>query len=322
MTRILDGLATQFRETFPNIGTMSTRERALALNSWLQVQNLTGMDAPAEHYRDLRNCFIGHALRDENHPSLPVISAAIFCCLAGRLGLNAHCCAMPGHIHALVIAPPGETLDGEPIEEAQQQTAQQMYLDPYNHDREVPGQELRSYVIALGWQASMDSLLQPMSPAMIVARMSRNIKESYTLARSSIVVRNNGTANLLDGNPAENLELAVYGAVWASLLLTRQDPEEFEENSRQLAFWFRLHQSRDVWLMDKYFLPLSAEILGHPSPELTQYMRQAEARPSPPRFRTDDMAYRIGQVVRHTRTNRIAVICGWKKPGPTFYDIV
>lgn len=302
---------------------MSTREAALVLSRWLRVQNLAGMDDPRENYRNLRNCFIGHALRDENHPSLPVISAAIFCCIAGRLGLNAHCCAMPGHIHAVVLGPPGVTLDGEPAEGAQQHAVEQMYLDPFSHDREVARDDLQSLIYALGWQSSMETLLEPISPAMLVTRMARNIKETYMALHSPLVAMNDNLANLLDGNPAENLELAVYGAAWATLVLTRDDPEEFEGNSRQLAFWFKPHQSKDVWLMEKFYLPLSAHILGHPSPELTQYMRQAEARPPPPRFRTEDMEYRVGQVVRHTRSDRLAVVCGWKRyNSATFYDIL
>lgn len=325
ITQMLDQLAAQFQAGQPDHRGMCTRDSALALNRWLRVQNLTGMDDPQTNYRNLRNCFLGHALRDENHPSLPMISAAIYCCIAGRLGLNAHCCASPGHIHAMIFAPRGVTLDGEPIEDdTQQQVAvERMYIDPFNNDQEIDRQSLQARIVAIGWQNSMETLLEPVSPATLVERITRNIKATFTASRAPIVAGNQGVASLLQGNPAENLELAVYAAAWASVLITRDDPEEFGENSRQLAFWFKAHQGEDVWLIDRFFSPLSARILGRSSSELAQYMRQVDSRPPQPRHRTPDMEYRVGQVVVHARTEKLAVVCGWRKNnGLTFYDLM
>jgi F-box protein 21 len=322
---MLDHLAAKFRVEHPDHQGMCTRDSALALNRWLRAQNLTGMDDPQTNYRNLRNCFLGHALRDENHPSLPMISAAIYCCIAGRLGLNAHCCASPGHIHAMIFAPRGVSLDGEPIEDTQQQAAavDRMYIDPYSTDEEVGRQSLQARIVAVGWQNSMETLLEPVSPATLVERLARNIKATFTASRAPIVAGDQEVANLLQGNPAENLELAVYAAAWASLLIRQHDPQEFGEHSRQLAFWFKAHQIEDVWLIERFYSPLSSHLLGRPSSELAQYIRRIDNRPTKPQYRTQDMKFRIGQVVFHARTEKLAVICGWRKNnGLTFYDIM
>ncbi len=87
-------------------------EGFLALVGWLRSNNLTGMDSPEANYRNLRNCLIGHALSEDDHPSLPIISSAIFCCVAERVGLTSSCCSIPSHVHATVFAAPGQTLTG------------------------------------------------------------------------------------------------------------------------------------------------------------------------------------------------------------------
>lgn len=223
----------------------------------------------------------------------------------------------------MVFAPRGLTLDGGRLEDGDQSLVDKMYVDPFNTDLEVDRQALQARIVAIGWQNSMETLLEPVSPATLVERVTRNVKATFTASRAPIVSGDQGVASLLQGNPAGNLELAVYGAAWASLLMTRNDPEEFGEHSRQLAFWFKAHQGEDVWLIDKFFLPLSAQILGTPSPELAQYMRQMDNRPSQPRRRTQDMKYHVGQVVYHARTDKLAVVCGWRKNnGLTFYDIM
>jgi hypothetical protein len=112
VVRTLDDIADRFRLEHPNFYFLSTRQKALALARWLRAHNLTGMDNPHENYRNLRNCFIGHALSDPDHPSLPIISSAIFTCVAQRLGLKAFCLAFPNHVHAAVYAPAGQDLDG------------------------------------------------------------------------------------------------------------------------------------------------------------------------------------------------------------------
>lgn len=288
---------------------MNIRDKALALNRWLRARKLTGMENPETEYRNLKNCFIGHALRDPQHPSLPLISAAIFCCIAERLGVNAQCLPLPAHVHVVVFATPETTLDGANVQDPSQ-PVEQMYLDPFGSDNEVTREAVLGLVFSLGWQASLDSLLTPASPAMLVLRMTANIKASFTSMRGGMVAIHEVTAGLPGRTEAENLELAVYGASWASLLLARET-SELLENTRQLAFWFTPYQSEDAWLLDAHFSPVCREIIGSDAFNMLEFVPQAPDRPPPPRVRTPDVVFRVGQLVWHVRFASIAVVIGW-----------
>ncbi len=115
---MINDLADTFRAAHADFDTMTTRQKALALVQWVRARDLTGITYPEDNYHNLRNCLIGHALSDPDHPSLPIISCAIYACIAQRLGLRAYCTTMPGHMHVTVIAPAGQTLDGMPVPEA------------------------------------------------------------------------------------------------------------------------------------------------------------------------------------------------------------
>lgn len=92
---------------------MTTREKALTVVRVLQKYNFIGVE---EHYtRALRNNFIGFALRDEKHPSLPLVSVGIFCAVSQRLNIDARPCAFPFHVHAIIVPEEGSTLDCRPM---------------------------------------------------------------------------------------------------------------------------------------------------------------------------------------------------------------
>ena len=135
---------------------------------------MTGIASELQ-YRDLQNNYIGIALQDPDHPSLPLISVAIFCGVAQRLGLNAHCCGFPNHVHAIIYPISGETLDGRrPTEIPDLQTP--MYLDPYRSDLEVPVEHLRTQLVAWGVNTGdFHRFLGDSSIRNIVLRTSRNI---------------------------------------------------------------------------------------------------------------------------------------------------
>src|SRR4051812_29653767 len=91
---------------------MTPRRRALAIVAFLRAHNFTGVQSESA-YRDLQNNFIGIALLDPDHPSLPLVSVAIFCAIARRLDLDARPCGFPFHVHVMVYGPQGLTLDGK-----------------------------------------------------------------------------------------------------------------------------------------------------------------------------------------------------------------
>ncbi len=318
----------------PNFDDMSTREKALSLVRWLRTNNLTGMDAPEPNYRNLRNCLIGHALSDERHPSLPIISSAIFCCVGERLGLTCSCCAFPSHVHASVIAPPGLTLDGEE-ETNPNAEMESMYLDPYGSDEEVTVSDLRVRLVEFGWTQGAEAFLKTSPVPIIVQRTAQNIKATYSRVQS-----------LPDGDPAElemkrlraghpdlNLEAAVYASMWAELMMKQTTSLHWDTNLDAFLNRFALSWSEDAWIVEKYLLPLYDRFI-----ESQPHQRQRAGwenvrailgmldnldnrQPTVNRRYTQEIRsrvqYKIGQVFRHRRYQYIGIINGWAAMGTT-----
>ena len=158
--RMFDTLAEAFlKKQASHFASMTVREKANRLAVWLRSHNLVGMPNPNERYRDLRNCLIGQALVDHpEHPSLPLISSAIFACVGQRIGLSSHCVTVPGHVHATVLGPRGMSVDGKRLAEDARQPALQLpdnndrlFYDPYRDSNAMPLQQVRRSVDQLAW---------------------------------------------------------------------------------------------------------------------------------------------------------------------------
>lgn len=181
---MLDDIADEFRAGHDEFDAMSTRNKALTLNRWLRSRNLVGMENPATDFRQLRNCFLGQALRHEPHESLPIISSAIYSSVACRLGLDAHSCPFPAHVITLVNPPPGESLDGNPLPTPSTPPENHlsalhengMHLEPFSSDDEVPRSALQPVLSNYGLQNNTDTYLSPANPGSLIMRLAGNIR--------------------------------------------------------------------------------------------------------------------------------------------------
>ncbi len=311
---------------------MSTREKALALVRWLRDNNLTGMDMPEANYRNLRNCLIGHALSEEDHPSLPIISSAIFCCIAERLGLTSSCCTFPSHVHATVFAAPGQTLDGadEPDPNAELKA---MYLDPYGSSEEVTPETLRRTLVEFGWNFGVDVFLKASPVPMIVQRTARNIKAACNTSQNLIDEgeSDDELMRLRAGYKEPNLKSAVYAAMWAELLMQQTSSRHWDDSLEVFLNQFTLSWNEDFWIVEKYLMPLFdsfvllqphrrqlerwgnvREVLGMIS-NLDNRMPTINSRRS--RDVHDRVKFRVGQVCFHKRYLYVGVINGWAATG-------
>ncbi|KAM0231046.1 hypothetical protein ACHAPO_008876 [Fusarium lateritium] len=328
---ILDRLAADFRDTQPNIDDMSTRQTALELNRWLRCNNLTGLQHPDRSYRNLRNCLIGQALRHEDHDSIPIISSAIFCCIAERLGLQAQCCAFPTHVHAIVFAENGKTLDSVPVTE-DDVPLERMYLDPYGSSEEIPMADLRSMLAHFGWQTSTDVFLSPVSPVAIAMRTARNIRATASRVIEAREQADPELTRLITGNDSSNIDAALYSALWASLLLTPVDSFEWDEVLEPFLNRFAKSWHVDAWLVEKYifplydrFGPLRERIMRNnprrwDDPREVMYLVDEFDEVSPPVFRrnsvrTQHVLYKIGQIFKHRRYGWVGAVNGWTDQG-------
>ncbi|KAK0610456.1 hypothetical protein B0T17DRAFT_500397 [Bombardia bombarda] len=325
-----DALAAQFQSENPTLEDMSTRQKALNLVRWLRAKNLTGMDAPSLNYRNLRNCLIGHALSEDQHPSLPIISAAIFCCVAERLGLTTSCCAFPSHVHSSVIAPPGMTLDGTE-EENPNEELQRMYLDPYGSDDEVTISDLRLRLVEFGWTQGAEAFLTSSPVPIIVQRTAQNIRAAYSSSQN--LPDGDASTRLRTSHPELNMQAAVYASMWAELLMKQTSSHHWDNNLDSFLNKFALSWSEDFWIVEKYLIPLyDSFIASQPRirarvgwenvREILNMLHNLDnRRPTVNRRYTEDInrrvLYKIGQVFRHKRYDYIGIINGWTATGTT-----
>ncbi|PFH63065.1 hypothetical protein XA68_10068 [Ophiocordyceps unilateralis] len=326
ISKMLDHRAAEFRASHPNLEELTTRLQALALNRWLRANGLTGLCNPERDYRNLRNLLIGQALRHEDHESVPIISSAIFCCMAARIGLMAQCCAFPGHVHAIVFAPTGWTLDGRPADLGE--TCERMYLDPYGCDDEVDTAIFQALLERFGWNSG-DVFFAPVPTDVIALRTARNIRATFARLLELQNDAHPELSQLLCGNSAMNMEAAMYSTRWAPLMLT--PPNTFEWDDYLANFLRRSAGSwpEDIWLIDKYLWPLYdsstplRDGLAHhvhrglddPWEHLRQVRDHDETVPAVQARTAVDgneaVPFKIGQVFRHRRYGWIGVITGW-----------
>jgi F-box protein 21 len=315
---MLDDLVSEFRSQHGISVDMSIRQKALALNRWLRDNNLVGLERPGEDYRNLRNCFIGQALQDEHHPSLPVISSAIYCCMAARLGLVAQCCPFPGNIHVIVFANQTATLDGRPVQNPQS-PIEKMYLDPFGSSEEVELAYMRGVLsqTALG-SATEEFFLNPASPAFLATRVAFNITETYKMVyrrhRRGMQPSRELTA-FLGGNSGMNVEAAAYASFWVSLFTSRDLGMEFgmlDDFLQQFGRWW----PEDAWLVEEYILPRFPPCprLGDARPAyVLDQVKDFDLNPVVHRRRRDrDPRFKVGQVVLHKRYGYVGIVVGWE----------
>ncbi|KAK9772719.1 putative F-box domain-containing protein [Seiridium cardinale] len=336
---LLDHLIDQFRAAHQGVDSMTTRAKALALAAWLHRNNITGMENESETFRYLRNCLIGRALKDDQHPSLPIISAAIFSALAERIGVEAYCCALPSHVHAVVLSPEGYSLDGQPLGEDEEER-QKMFLDPYGSDSEVPLEQLHAYLYRLGAHVGRDSMLVPNATDLIVMRTAQNIRASFTSFRTieRPMAELIPLIELRRGDWARNLQPALYSMIWASIMMVPVLPEnedvrwDWQQDVRDLINYFYEYFPEDAWLVERYVCPMydtfsapgrrqnAWELPSKRVRDQIKKIRQVDSSERAPRRRSDlttpvPVKYRVGQVFKHKRYDYHGIILGWSVDG-------
>ncbi|WEW60367.1 hypothetical protein PRK78_005852 [Emydomyces testavorans] len=285
----LDDIVAQIVADCPAIHNLSPRQTALIIAEYLQDKSLTGID-PGQEYYNIEHNFLGIALRNDRHNSLPLISAAIYCFVAKRRLQDGR--------------------QGAP-----------MYMDPFRSIQETPIAELRSQLNFLGaLSLSQSTFLRESLTSEIVLRCGKNILKSVTqIPRSrctSLDIVNAKYAGLWSSmlfSDYVTLEGSMAGAVQGqrrpagNIQLRRHLPSLMEHFSTDFPF--------DVYLVEKYLVPLF-----HGLPEydhlrgIIHVMKASDAIPKQIRRRTSEhmnVKYRVGQVFRHRRYDYLAVITGW-----------
>lgn len=319
-------MADDIRSKHPNLGEQTSRQKARSIAKYLRANNLTGLK-DLRQYHDLQNSFLGISLHDAEHPSLPLVSTAIYCCVAKRLGLEAYACGFPFHVYTIVSSPRGFDLDGNGMPLESSDLKMIMYMDPFQSDQETPVANLQAQLRTLGFpDASHTHTLARATTSEIVLRTGRNILASVQDAHRAAVARHghggNDHVTLMSSFP--DMEGAFYAALWASLLLgipADGDGATVATVPRRnflprIVEHFETHFPGDVSLIDEYIVPLFREFGEYTQlRETVRVSRAGDSMPKSIKSRNKETIYRVrykvGQVFQHKRYNYVAVITGW-----------
>jgi F-box protein 21 len=310
-----DYLAREIREEDPKFNDLSIRARAIRVAEYLRKKGLVGNSAlETVDYHALRNNYISMALFVPPHTSLPLQTAAIYCAVARRLGVNAKPSNYPQHVHVVVEAPRGTTLDGKPKLPDSAGELEIMHLDPWNTNEEIPEQQLRQRLLLMG--APSHLLHQHLGAATtieIVQRTARNIMNSVQEARRS------------EPQPGDNddehpeREAAWYSMLWALMVLGGANA--LQQRRHCLPYLQRHVQQynpEDLGLIQDFVIPMFADKDLRDLEDLSRYIaavRAADRNLPPPSPRDSDatraVRYEVGTAFLHKRYGYAGIVIGW-----------
>jgi F-box protein 21 len=315
----LDRLAQSLLGEHPDFRDWSARMKASTLATFLRDRGFKGV--PDRSYRALGNSFIGLVLSSETHHSLPLISVAIYCALARRVGLDARPCGFLFHVYTLVYAPPNYNLEGE-YKPTSTTVRAYMYLDPFRSSDEVQRGDLQRTLREMNVPgAEHEHFLSDTTTREMVLRTARNIMNSVQTIRQTEAGMRGIQASWMNAYP--DMDNAFYATIWAMLILGPGEDTANISNSttrrRQylpyLLEHFQTHFPWDVTLLEKYVIPLF-----HDQPEgqrllqFVQSMHQVDAvrkQVSVRDGKTGNVKFKVGQLFQHKRYNYEGVVTGW-----------
>ncbi|KAL8810125.1 MAG: hypothetical protein Q9200_002832 [Gallowayella weberi] len=306
----LDNIAQSVRLQHPEISESLPQKKAQLIAAYLIDNKLTGVEDDSQYY-NLQNSFISLALQSQDRAALPLISVAIFCALSKRLGLIAEPCGFPFHIYAIIMAPEGFDIDGQPLPE--DSDTQRVYMDPFRSNKMISESDLASQLKAMGVAPiEHEAHLGVASTADMVRRAARNIIGSIQ-----------STRHVHDLSiPAESLypdsDSALYSALWALLVLP-EDNTPRSAGARYLPYILDHIEKQflmDVQLIEKFTIPLFVDSQHQEQLRNTiRVMRAGDLMPKPVKPRrnatSQSVRYKVGQVFRHRRYNYQGVVTGW-----------
>ncbi|KAL3472403.1 Hemimethylated DNA-binding protein YccV like-domain-containing protein [Aspergillus californicus] len=288
----------------PGIQNLSPREKASAIVRHLKSHNLTGIE-PGRDYHSLEHNFMGFALEDPEHNSLPLVSAVIYCHIAQKIGLNAHPCGFPFHVHVIVIPPTGFDVDGNVV--STHTRCEPIYMDPFRSDQETPVSDMITQLNFLGASpVEQSAVLGESRTPEIILRCSKNILNSMQRASQFPGAR----SGLLD------VGCARYASLWSYLLLSSHlRPAELRHHLLWLMELLAIDFPCDIHLVQQYIAPIFRNTL-----EFEQIMkslhviRAVDEMPKQVKRRSTEhkrVSYHVGQVFKHRRYSYTAIISGW-----------
>jgi F-box protein 21 len=298
---------------------LSTRLKAIRIAEYLRARGLVGNSAlETIDYHALRNNYMSMALFTPPHTSLPLQTAAIYCAVARRLGIDAKPSNYPQHVHVVVTAPRDVSLDGAPKNSGSTSEPEIMHLDPWHGSDEIPAQQLRSRLILMGTpQHQIDQQLGASTSFEVAQRTARNIMVSVQEAR-----RAEPATDMDDDYPER--EGAWYSMLWALMILGGNNTNAALQQRRHCLPYLQRHVQQynpeDLGLIEEFAMPMfvDKEARVRDFEGLWEYImavRAADGNKPPPSPRdspaTRAVQYRIGTAFTHKRYGYAGVVIGW-----------
>ena len=321
VTEDINRLAAAVLDKHPDFGDLSTRIKASTLATYLRDQGFNGV--PDASYTALPNSFIGLVLRSPAHESLPLISVAIYCAVAQRLGLDARPCGFPYHVYTLVYAPRNYSLNGD-YKPTNSKELQFVYLDPFRSSFEVQQNNLVRVLREMGVPSSEHAVfLGSTNTREMVLRTAKNIMNSVQTIRHTVAGARGIQASWLNTKP--DMDNAFYATIWAMFILGPTDDHPSANfahtTTRRRQFLpyllehFQTHFPWDVTLLSRYVIPMFYnQPEGHRLLQFVQSMHQVDAMRKPVlrrTARTANVNFKVGQLFQHKRYCYEGVITGW-----------
>lgn len=321
----IDCLANGVLIHYPDFRDMDSRMKASTLASYLRDQGYTGV--PDTSYRALQNSFIGLVLRSPTHESLPLVSVAIYCAVAQRLGLDARPCGFLFHVYTIVYAPKNYNLNGE-YKPTSSTNLDYMYLDPFRSSSEVRQVDLQRSLRNMGVPSSEhNTYLSCTTTREMVLRTARNIINSVQTIQQTEAGTRGLQPSWLTIQP--DMDNAFYATIWAMLLLESSEdpitglpsansPASILRRRQYLPYLlehFQTHFPWDVALLSRYVIPMFFyQPEGQRLLQFVQSMHQADAMRRPVMRRTEHskkVLFKVGQLFQHKRYGYEGVVTGW-----------
>lgn len=317
----LDDIAAVIREGTPDFDNLTIRQKAVCISTHLRSEGIVGISDP-ESYHALRNSFISLALTitDEGRKGcLPLQSVAIYCAIARRLGVDARPSNFPRHVHAVILAPPDRSLDGEAITDdvSPESEAEMMHMDPFRHNEEVPQGDLLGQLSQIGIPPHRYAeFLGPANELEMVLRTGRNILVSVDGVR----MPGEEPLDTEDGDQQPEPDVAKYAALWSLFIQGDSDPVMATTRRRQATrYLMELLQSdypQDVDMFAETAPRLLQGLPEHPLVlQLIQRLiatgREAKTPVPRPAPDADPVQHRIGTYFEHRRYGYRGFIVGW-----------
>lgn len=308
----LDRIADAVRVGDDDFEACSIRRKAVMIAEYLRSKSLVG-NPNEQNYHDLRNNFISIALFDEVHTSLPLQSVAIYCSVARRLGINARPSNYPGHVHAVIEAPPNFSLDGRERTPIQDEEPEIMHMDPWRSSEEVPRNELTLRLSQMGAPPHQhQAYLAATTTFDLAVRTGRNIMHSVQEARD----RQRGTSRR---TPYPDVEAAWYSMLWSMMILGDANQASTLHRRRQclpyLAEHFQQHFPEDLGLVQTIIAPMFVSEREHAVLMHMITTNRAGDRLQKAPCRREGLEkkveFKIGQTFQHKRYGYDGVIIGW-----------